>query len=447
MTAERGVRPAGGNKVRFNIGGTLFLTFDDTLKHFPESKLANLSTCRDNYDDDTREYFFDRNPVLFGFILDAYRKEEIHLPSDICGPTFRKELEFWELSLSHVAPCCWEALYKSDDDIKTVNKLMDNYKENASMCSELDNHNKWRKTLWLFLEDPNSSKFAMAWVSFISILVLASTAAEIMLTLPQFHEDFTESEMKTVDLVLDIYQFKNGTTELFKSMKPNVYLTTTIMCCQVILTAELILSFMVCPKKKSFACNFIRVSATLGYVGFWVAYVFDSHLVTMEDNAWVYVYIVCKYGVILRLARLFYLSKHIPTFNVVGLTFSSSMSEFKILVFLLGILVCVFGYMMFASEYFGNENMRTMLSAMYWALITLTTVGYGDIIPFSVAGQVIASVCAVCGVIVLALPIGIISSTFYKFYNFNSYATTHLRLTSSMLKKTREEKKGIACTT
>lgn len=64
---------------------------------------------------------------------------------------------------------------------------------------------------------------------------------------------------------------------------------------------------------------------------------------------------------------------------------------------------------------------------MYWALITLTTVGYGDYAPESVVGHVIAGLCAVCGVIVLALPIGIIASSFHTFYNYHNFANKHVR--------------------
>ncbi|KAL4240906.1 hypothetical protein ACF0H5_001688 [Mactra antiquata] len=429
---------ANGSRVRLNIGGTTFLTYDETLAQFPESKLANLSRCMDNYDDYTREYFFDRNPVLFGFILDAYRKEEIHLPGDICGPTFRKELEFWELSLSHVAPCCWEALYKSDDDVKTVNKLMDNYKKNASIRLTLDNHCSYRKRLWLFLDDPKSSYFAMAWVTFISLLVIVSTVAEMLITIPELGEEYTKSEKQAIDLILAEYNLDNRTTERVYSMKPNPYLTLTITCCHVILTFEFILTFIVCPTKKAYMFSVVRVAVFLGYILFWASFTIESNFSTMRKKEMVLVYLLCKYGTILKLARLFYLSKHIPALNIVGVTFSASISEFKILVFLLGILVCIFGYMMYATEFLDNDAMTSTFVAMYWALITLTTVGYGDMVPYTVAGHVVTSVCAVCGVIVLAMPIGIIASTFNKYYNFNSYVLTHVHLNSEVLKPIAE---------
>ncbi|KAL4241076.1 Potassium voltage-gated channel subfamily C member 4 [Mactra antiquata] len=147
--------------IRLNIGGTLFLTYTETLACFSGSKLASLDRSTKNYNFNTHEYFFDRNPLLFAYILDACRKGAVHIPKDVCGSTFRQELEFWEISSKYVAPCCWETLYSSDADVYMMQQLFDHFKQNTNMCLMLQQEKTMRGKLWLFLDEPNSSKPAM----------------------------------------------------------------------------------------------------------------------------------------------------------------------------------------------------------------------------------------------------------------------------------------------
>lgn len=91
-------------------------------------------------------------------------------------------------------------------------------------------------------------------------------------------------------------------------------------------------------------------------------------------------------------------------------------------------LVCIFGYVMFVAEFFQNSSISNVFMGMYWALITLTTVGYGDYVPETIFGHVIAGACAVCGVIVIALPVGVIASSFSTFYNYHKYVERHVQL-------------------
>jgi ABC-type phosphate transport system permease subunit len=57
-----------------------------------------------------------------------------------------------------------------------------------------------------------------------------------------------------------------------------------------------------------------------------------------------------------------------------------------------------------------------MLYGIWWAIVTLTTVGYGDHVPKSAGGQIIGSLCAICGIIVLAMPVAMIVANFNSYY-------------------------------
>jgi voltage-gated potassium channel len=85
-------------------------------------------------------------------------------------------------------------------------------------------------------------------------------------------------------------------------------------------------------------------------------------------------------------------------------------SRRKLLVFLLAILllVMILGTLMFAVE--GPENGYTSIpESVYWAIVTLTTVGYGDIAPRTPLGQAIASLVMILGYAIIAVPTGIVT--------------------------------------
>lgn len=69
-----------------------------------------------------RRYFFDRHPGVFAQILNYYRTGKLHYPTDVCGPLFEEELEFWGLDSNQVEPCCWMTytVHRDTQDVLTI---------------------------------------------------------------------------------------------------------------------------------------------------------------------------------------------------------------------------------------------------------------------------------------------------------------------------------------
>jgi voltage-gated potassium channel len=114
---------------------------------------------------------------------------------------------------------------------------------------------------------------------------------------------------------------------------------------------------------------------------------------------------------ILRLLRIFRVLKLVQFLREARLLRQALIaSRRKISVFLLAVLtlVVIFGSLMYVIE--GEENGFTSIPvSIYWAVVTLTTVGYGDISPNTGLGQAIAAIVMILGYSIIAVPTGIVS--------------------------------------
>lgn len=92
----------GENRIILNVGGFRFETYRTTLKKIPATRLSRLTEALANYDPVLNEFFFDRHPGVFAQILNYYRTGKLHYPTNVCGPLFEEELEFWGLDANQV---------------------------------------------------------------------------------------------------------------------------------------------------------------------------------------------------------------------------------------------------------------------------------------------------------------------------------------------------------
>lgn len=116
---------------------------------------------------------------------------------------------------------------------------------------------------------------------------------------------------------------------------------------------------------------------------------------------------------LLRVFRIFKLGRFVGEGQFIVDALKAS--RFKILVFLTAVftLVIVIGTLMYVVE--GGENGFTSIpKSIYWAIVTLTTVGYGDISPGTILGQTMASILMVFGYAIIAVPTGIVSAQMAK---------------------------------
>ena len=116
---------------------------------------------------------------------------------------------------------------------------------------------------------------------------------------------------------------------------------------------------------------------------------------------------------LIRVFRVFKLSRYLRGANIMQIALKSSRP--KIIVFLLSVvlIVIILGTLMYIVE--GQKNgFENIPKSIYWSVVTLTTVGYGDVVPLTTTGKFLASIIMILGYAIIAVPTGIVSAAIAK---------------------------------
>jgi voltage-gated potassium channel len=116
---------------------------------------------------------------------------------------------------------------------------------------------------------------------------------------------------------------------------------------------------------------------------------------------------------VLRLVRFFKLSRYSPAMrSLLDALYSERRALFGCFVILCGATLVAAGLMHLAESTAQPEKFGTIPDAMWWAIVTLGTVGYGDAVPITAAGRLIGGVTIFAGLLMVALPVGIVATAF-----------------------------------
>ena len=116
---------------------------------------------------------------------------------------------------------------------------------------------------------------------------------------------------------------------------------------------------------------------------------------------------------VLRMLRLAKLGRTSDAWHHIREAVSERRHEFALILGLLVITILVSGSLLYVAEAEAQpEKFGSIPRALWWAIVTLTTVGYGDAYPVTVLGRFLAGVIAITGVTVIALPTGIFAASF-----------------------------------
>jgi voltage-gated potassium channel len=118
---------------------------------------------------------------------------------------------------------------------------------------------------------------------------------------------------------------------------------------------------------------------------------------------------------LLRLLRILKLTRFLDSFIVIKNVIKKRRYELLITGFIAFMVITIASTLMYELEHNAQpDKFPDIISAFWWAIATLTTIGYGDVYPITGAGKFIGAVISITGIGLIALPTGILSTSFIE---------------------------------
>ncbi|KAG7521693.1 shaker-related potassium channel tsha2-like [Solea senegalensis] len=374
-------------RVVVNISGLRFETQLKTLSRFPNTLLGDPRKRMRFFDPLRNEYFFDRNRPSFDAILYYYQsggrlRRPVSVPVDI----FLEEIKFYEIE----------------------EEAVELFKEDEGLAREEDRplpENEFQRQFWLLFEYPESSGPARI-IAIVSVMViLISIVIFCLETLPEFRE------------VPYVPEIVNGSAQ---GKAPSPFTDPFFMVetlCIVWFSFEFTMRFLSCPSKPAFFKNIMNIIDVVAIAPYFITLGLDlaEHQGSSQQAASLAILRVIR---LVRVFRIFKLSRHSKGLQILGQTLNASLRELGLLIFFLLIGVVLFSSSVYFAEAEDPQSgFSSIPDAFWWAVVTMTTVGYGDMCPSTIWGKFVGSLCAIAGVLTIALPVPVIVSNFNYFYH------------------------------
>ncbi|XP_066424511.1 potassium voltage-gated channel subfamily A member 5 [Molothrus aeneus] len=396
-------------RVLINISGLRFETQLGTLNQFPDTLLGDPDKRIRYFDPLRNEYFFDRNRPSFDGILYFYQSGgKLRRPVNVSIDVFADEIRFYQLG----------------------EEAMERFREDEGFIKEEEKplpRNEFQRQVWLIFEYPESSSSARA-IAIVSVLVILISIITFCLeTLPEFRD---EREMP-VPLPPQGGGL-NGTPGDSPPMQPPSSLADPFFIiettCVIWFTFELLVRFFACPSKPEFSRNIMNIIDIVAIIPYFITLGTELAHEQQQPGAGssnggggqqqAMSLAILRVIRLVRVFRIFKLSRHSKGLQILGQTLKASMRELGLLIFFLFIGVILFSSAVYFAEADDPEShFSSIPDAFWWAVVTMTTVGYGDMRPVTVGGKIVGSLCAIAGVLTIALPVPVIVSNFNYFYH------------------------------
>ncbi|CAF1371073.1 unnamed protein product [Rotaria sp. Silwood1] len=399
------------DRININVSGLHFETLKSTLEFYPNTLLGNEERRKYFYDSIHNEYFFDRHRSCFDAILYYYQSNgRLRRPNFVSIDTFLEEITFFDLGEQALAQA------REEENLKELKKI--------SLP-----RNRFRRYLWATLEHPEFSFIAKC-VQILSVfVVLLSTLALAIESLPQYKNlnNNTSTNDNNQQILIKINQTNNTDQLLIVKYNYQNYFSSPFIIiqtvCIIYFTLELILRIISMPSLYGFINSFMNWIDILSILPYYIGIIifftnqgFHSHSKTQSA---LQLLRILRFVRVFKFYRIF---RNIKAIRVLAITLTESFVDFIILAAILTLLGFVFGAILYYIENdINGTQFNSIFTATYWGIITITTVGYGDLAPSTPGGRIIGCFCAVSGTGTIAMLTSILVDRYQRVYNRRMY--------------------------
>ncbi|TPP61725.1 Potassium voltage-gated channel subfamily D member 1 [Fasciola gigantica] len=371
-------------KAIINVSGQRFEVSKSCLNRYPHTLLG--SDEKDYfYDESVGEYYFDRDPEIFRHILTYYRYGHLHYPKKECVLQYEDELSYFRIAPEALGDCCYEDYH--DSKRENSERLLE---EKAVTKEASDIPKDFRCRLWNAFENPEFSTTAIVIYYVTGFFIAVSVFANITETIPCGPEPGLPKQRACGDRYVDAF----------------FCLDTA---CVVIFTIEYCARMYAAPNRWKFFITVMSIIDVVAILPFYIG-------LLMPDNKSVSgVFTTLR---VFRVFRVFKFSRHSVGLRILGYTLKSCASELGFLLFSLTMVIIIFATVMYyAEKSVEGTTFSSIPSAFWYTIVTMTTLGYGDMVPETIVGKIVGGMCSLSGVLVIALPVPVIVSNFSRIYN------------------------------
>ncbi|XP_056318912.1 potassium voltage-gated channel subfamily G member 4 [Danio aesculapii] len=404
-----------------NVGGDRYTFPWSTLDEFPLSRLGQLRHCSspddiaqlcDDYDEARREFFFDRSSIAFRVILNFLAAGKLRLLRQVCAVSLSDELTYWGIDPVHMERCCRRKLLSRVEDVAEKKRKEDERKQKRHALqrplAQDKGYIRLMNRLQEIVENPHSGWPGKLFACF-SVVMIAVTVISLCISTMPDHESKGECSEKC----------------------RNIFIVETV--CVAWFSMEFLLRFLQAESKMQFLRNPLNVIDVIAILPYYISLVVDSEDTSDEaelNGAGTSHGYLDKLGLILRVMRalrilyVMRLARHSLGLQTLGLTMQRSMREFGLLLLFLLVAVALFSPLVHLAEKefskgkaTGPNSFSSIPASYWWAIISMTTVGYGDMVPYSIPGQVVAFSSILSGILIMAFPATSIFHVFSRSYH------------------------------